>query len=85
MSNIEYPEVFNPAGAFGLIANNPTPPGGGAAVTLNTVQTITGQKTLTPASLATVGLIIKGVAGQTADLLQWKDSAGTVQAGLIAR
>ena len=44
-------------------------------VTLSTTQIITGLKTVTPSAAGAVGLIIKGVAAQANDLLQWKNSA----------
>ncbi len=43
-------------------------------------QTITGLKTIQPAAAGTVGVIFQGASGQTADLQQWKNFAGTVLA-----
>lgn len=49
--------------------NNPSP---GARLQIDT------------GAAATIGQIIKGYAGQTADLQQWQDSAGTVKASISA-
>lgn len=38
-------------------------------------ESITGLKTITPAAIADVGLIIKGLVSQTGDLTQWQNSA----------
>ena len=37
-----------------------------------------GGSTITPSAVGTVGLSISAMSGQTADLQQWKNSAGTV-------
>lgn len=55
---------------------------GGTGVTLTTAQVITGQKTFQPATTTTVGLIVKGLASQTANLQEWQDSAGGVLGAL---
>lgn len=51
-------------------------------VTTDTVQTITGQKTFTAATATTVGLIVQGAVGQTANFQEWRNSAGEVVARL---
>ncbi len=47
------------------------------AVTTTGSQTVTGLKTFRTANSASYGLIVRGVAGQAADLQQWQDSTGT--------
>lgn len=37
-----------------------------------------GGSTITPSSITTVGLTIEAASGQTADLMQWQNSTGTV-------
>jgi hypothetical protein len=69
--------------------------GAGAAVTLSAgaliVQTdqantwTTGIQTINTGAAGTVGLIVKGAAGQTADLQQWQDSTGAVLSGVDER
>lgn len=51
-----------------------------AKVNLDTAQLITGLKTFSPSATSAVGLIVKGVASQTADLQQWQNSAGSAVA-----
>lgn len=46
--------------------------------------TIAGNATITSQATGTVGLIVKAIASQTADLQQWQDSAGTVFAKITA-
>jgi len=41
-------------------------------------QTVTGPSTLLASAIAVIPLVAKGMAGQTADLQQWQNSAGTV-------
>jgi hypothetical protein len=48
------------------------------AVTTNGTQTITGSKTFLAASAASVPLTLRGVTGQTANLLEIRNAAGTV-------
>jgi len=52
----------------------------GQIVTLATAQTITGLKTVTPASTSTVGLIVQGLASQSANIQDWRNSGGTARA-----
>jgi len=42
--------------------------------------TVAGNTTITSQATGTVGLVVKGVASQTADLQQWQDSSGNVLA-----
>lgn len=46
-------------------------------VTRTGQQSITGQKTFLAGSSGVVGIIFQGASGQTADLTQWQNSAGT--------
>lgn len=65
----------------GLSAPTPLTAGAEAApnmVTTDTAQLITGLKTFSPSAVGAVGLIVKGLVGQTGDLQQWQDSAGVV-------
>lgn len=48
------------------------------AVTLSTAQTITGAKTMQPTAAGTTPLIVKGAAGQTANLQSWQSSTGAL-------
>lgn len=52
--------------------------------TLDTAQIITGAKTFSPSAVGVVGLVVKALAGQTADLLQVQSSAGGVLARIAA-
>ena len=61
----------------------------GSAITgvpyLATANTFTGGvQQITTASAATVGLIVKGAASQTANLQEWQDSTGTVNASMTS-
>jgi hypothetical protein len=50
---------------------------------LTTANTFTGGvQQITTASAATEGLIVRGIASQTADLQQWKNNAGTIFASI---
>jgi hypothetical protein len=44
--------------------------------------TVAGNATITSQATGAVGLIIKGIASQTADLQQWQDNTGTVLAAI---
>lgn len=45
----------------------------------------TGAQTINTGAAGTIGLIVKGAAGQTANLQQWQDSAGAVLSGADER
>lgn len=47
-------------------------------VTTDTAQTITGQKILSTVAIGTVNSIVRAIASQTADLVQWQSSASAV-------
>lgn len=49
-----------------------------------TYVTNVGGSTITPASSSTVGLTVRGASGQTANLMEFKNSAGTVVAYITA-
>lgn len=53
-------------------------------VTTDTVQTVTGQKILQPATSSTAGAIIRGVPSQGADLLRVEDSAAVALTRITA-
>lgn len=61
-------------------------PASGAAgtgdVTTTTAQTITGLKTFTPSATTALGVIVRGLVSQTADLQQWQNDAGTSVASI---
>jgi hypothetical protein len=48
------------------------------AVTTNGTQTITGQKTFLAATTASVPITLRGQTGQTANLLEVRNGAGTL-------
>lgn len=48
------------------------------AVTTSGSQTVTGQKTFLAASASTVPVVLRGVTGQTANLLEIRNGAGTL-------
>lgn len=64
------------SGATGAVTINSAGPTN--MVTLDTAQTITGQKILSTSAVGTVNSIVRAILSQTADLTQWQDSAGAV-------
>jgi hypothetical protein len=44
----------------------------------------TGQLNVTPASSATIGLVVQGIASQTGNLQEWQNNSGTVLAKITA-
>lgn len=43
---------------------------------------VTGGSTIAPATTGTVGLTVAAIPGQTASLMEWKDSSGTVKTSI---
>lgn len=54
------------------------------ANTTGTPVTLAGGATATPPLVGSVGMTVKGLSGQTADLQQWQDSSGTALAAVNA-
>jgi mannitol/fructose-specific phosphotransferase system IIA component len=48
----------------------------------NAAQTFTGTQTVTPDVATSAGVVVQGLAGQSADLQEWKDDVGTTVASV---
>jgi hypothetical protein len=66
----------------GSLTISPTTGAVVASIALAHANVWTGQQTFTATSSSTVGVIVKGAAFQSVDLVQWKDSTPTIMAAI---